>query len=173
MAIVGNGDLASALKNKWCDITPSFVFFASGVSDSLCTDEYEFDRERSLLLSQPKNKHIVYFSTLSIEYKDSAYTRHKVKMENLIKENFSKYTIIRIGNITWGSNPKTLLNFIRNKIKNNEHFEVQNVSRNVIEKKDLLRVINNITFGENSLIHLEGKNMKVSEIVDMIKKEIN
>lgn len=171
--IIGNGDLANALKNKWCEHTPSFIFFASGVSNSLCCDEYEFDREKNLLLSQLRNKHIVYFSTLSIEYKDSPYTRHKLKMEELIKQNFGKYTIIRIGNINWGKNPNTLLNFIRNKMKNNQHFEIQDVSRSIIEKQDLLRVINNITFGENSLIHLEGKKMKVIDIVEIIKKEIN
>ena len=33
---------------------------------------------------------------------------------------FENYNIIRIGNITWGTNPNTFLNYIKNKMKNNK-----------------------------------------------------
>ena len=34
-------------------------------------------------------------------------------MENLIKEYFKHYTIIRLGNITWGDNPHTIINYFK------------------------------------------------------------
>jgi hypothetical protein len=47
--IVGNGDIASALKDLNKD---RWIFFASGVSNSRETDEDEYAREMSLLLEQ-------------------------------------------------------------------------------------------------------------------------
>jgi len=110
--IVGTGDIARVLKDR-----NDLIFFAAGVSDSSCDSEKEFKRERKLLLKQ-KRKHIVYFSTLSIYEKDTPYTRHKIEMEQLVKDNFYLYTIIRIGNISWGCNPKTIINYFNYCIEN-------------------------------------------------------
>ena len=171
--IVGRGDLASALKGKWFEPSIRFLFFVSGVSNSLCEDENEFKRERDLLLSQNKNKHIIYFSTISIWFKDSFYTRHKLNMESLVKENFKSYTIIRIGNITWGANSNTLINFIKNKLINGDNFEVKDEFKFLINEKDLLNSLSLISDGEKSEFNLTGRILKVSEIVDLIgKKEI-
>jgi len=106
--IIGNGDIAKVLTDS-----ENIVFFASGVSNSKCIDDKEFIREKTLLLNT-KADHLVYFSTLSIYEKNSPYTQHKLEMENLVKSGmFKTYTIIRIGNITWGDNPNTIINYFR------------------------------------------------------------
>ena len=104
--IIGNGDIASAIKDR-----KDLLFFASGVSNSRETRESEYRREIDLLLKQDKNSHIVYFSSLCVFYSNSRYAQHKRYMEKLVK-GFRKWTIIRLGNITWGTNPHTLINFL-------------------------------------------------------------
>jgi hypothetical protein len=109
MAIVGNGDVASVLTDR-----EDLTFFASGVSNSSCNDTDEFLREIDLLMKQDKSKRLVYFSTLSIYDKKTPYTTHKKAMEAFIKKSFNKWCIIRLGNITWGNNPNTFINFLKN-----------------------------------------------------------
>src|SRR3990167_10764545 len=103
--IVGNGDIASALKDR-----PGFIWFASGVSNSQETRESEYEREIELLSLQDMGEHLVYFSSLSLFYGNSRYVDHKWQMEALTKAWFPKHTIIRLGNIVWGDNPYTLIN---------------------------------------------------------------
>lgn len=160
--IIGNGDIANALREVDRD---DLLFFASGVSNSQETRESEYEREAKLLDEQDQGRHIVYFSSLSIFYKDSRYTIHKRTMEGLIKYAFSTYTIIRLGNITWGDNPHTLINFLRNKIKNNEPIDIQDTYRYIISKDEFLHWIKLIP-DWNCEMNLPGTRMKVEEIVN-------
>lgn len=166
--IVGNGNIASVLPKR-----DDLLFFASGVSNSQETRESEYQREISLLMQQPKDKHIVYFSSLAVfksEKKYTRYIRHKREMEKTIKAYFEPYTIIRIGNIGWkNDNPNTIINFLKNKIKNNEEFEIQNVYRYIINKEDFLHYINLIP-DWNCEMTLFGRKMTVQEIVNEIKE---
>jgi nucleoside-diphosphate-sugar epimerase len=157
--IVGHGDIASVLKDR-----EDRIYFASGVSNSLETRESEYEREKSLLLQQDKNKHLVYFGSLCIYYNDSRYTRHKLEMEELIKKHFSKYTIIRIGLITWGQNPNTLINFFRNKIKKREPLEVRDVVRYIVDKDEFLHWVGKIP-SFNCEMNITGRIMTVKEII--------
>jgi len=75
--IIGNGDLAQALKKVKVDA----LFFASGVSNSSETRESEYQREKDLLLRQGKSKRLVYFSSLSIFYNKTRYTDHKKEIK--------------------------------------------------------------------------------------------
>src|SRR3990167_4350739 len=106
--IIGNGDIASVLPDR-----KDLLYFAAGVSNSSETRGSEYEREKNLLLEQDKTKHIVYFSTLAVFYSKTRYTEHKQYMEYLIKDNFKHWTIIRLGNITWGKNPNTLINYLK------------------------------------------------------------
>jgi len=164
--IVGNGDIATVLKEA---DEKGLLFFASGVSNSQEKRESEYQREKDLLLSQDKSKHIVYFSSLAVFYGDSRYVEHKKEMEKLVKDNFSRYCIVRIGNIAWGSNSYTILNFFKNKIKNNEPFEIQDTYRYIVGKDEFLYWINMIP-DWNVEMNIVGRRMKVSEIVEEIKK---
>jgi nucleoside-diphosphate-sugar epimerase len=161
--IIGNGDMASVLKDK-----QGITYFASGVSNSSETRESEFRRELDLLLEQDKNQKIVYFSSLCVFYLDTPYARHKRIMEEVIKSNFRKYTIMRLGNITWGKNPHTLLNFLRNKIKNKENFEVQDTYRYLVDKDELLHWIDMIP-NWNCEMNVTGRRLTIRQIIDELQ----
>lgn len=162
--IVGRGDIATILKDR-----EGFTFFASGVSNSQETRESEYKREEELLLSQDKKNHLVYFGSLAIFYSKTRYALHKRHMEDLVKLNFASYTIMRIGNITWGSNPNTLINFFKNKLKNNETFEIRDEFRYIIDQEEFLHWVEMIPEW-NCEMNIPGKRMKVTEIVDQYCK---
>lgn len=158
--IVGRGDIASVLPDR-----DDRLFFASGVSNSQCTEEKQYRREENLLLSQPEDAHLVYFSTLSIFYADTRYTQHKRFMELLVKEVFPQHTIIRIGNISWGTNPHTLINYL----KANPDAELRDEYRYIVDRKEFLHWINLIP--EFSCeINIPGMMMKVEEIYETFVK---
>lgn len=153
--IIGDGDIGSVLKDR-----EDFLFFASGVSNSQEDRISEFQREKELLdqyLDQ-QDKRLVYFSSLSIFYKDSPYTRHKKRMESYVKM-FPKHSIIRIGNISWGKNPNTLINYLR------AHPEapLEDAYRYVIDKEEFLHWISLIP-DWNCEMNCPGHMMKVKEI---------
>src|SRR4029077_11085960 len=106
--IIGDGDIASALTDR-----EDRLYFASGVSNSQEKRRSEYEREKKLLLSQDRHRHLVYFSSLSIFYTDTLYAQHKRRMESIIRKRFPHYTIVRLGNITWGTNPHTIINYFR------------------------------------------------------------
>lgn len=153
--IVGNGDIASVLKDR-----DGVIFFASGVSNSSCTNEEEFSRERSLLYEQDWSKHCVYFSTLSGYYKQSPYVEHKKKMERMVKDIFESYTIVRLGNITWGKNPNTLLNYL----KAHPGAERRDEIRYLIDKEEFLHWMDKIRVGEKDIMNLTGKMINVKDL---------
>lgn len=169
--IIGNGDIASVLKDR-----DDRIYFASGVSNSGEVRDSEFNREIQLLtnyydksyLVQDKFLKLVYFSSLCVFYLDTPYAKHKRNMENLVRQYCKKYTIIRIGNIKWGDNPYTIINFLKNKIKNNEPFEIQNTHRYVVGKEEFLHWIDLIPEW-NCEINIPGEILTISEIVRRIK----
>jgi nucleoside-diphosphate-sugar epimerase len=164
--IIGDGNIAQVLKSVDRE---DRLFFASGVSNSLEIRRSEYEREKRLLLVQDKNRHLVYFSSLRVFSSDTLYTQHKIRMERLIKKLFKHYTIVRLGNITWGStNPNTLINFLKNKIKNNEPYEVQDVYRYLVDKEEFLYWISMIPDWPCE-INIPGRRIKVSDIVKEIK----
>ena len=88
--VIGNGMLAQALLNYF-KTNQDLVFFASGVSNSDCTDTKQFERERTLLCKElDKNlltNKFIYFGTCSIYDPDSQekpYLTHKINMEKLV-----------------------------------------------------------------------------------------
>jgi len=163
--IIGNGDIASALKETLRAADDGYVFFASGVSNSKEDRATEYNREMKLLLEQDFSKHLVYFSTLSIYYSDTRYTRHKKDMDALVKRYFSHYTIIRLGNITWGTNPHTIINYFRKQIEEGKPFQVQDTYRYIINKEDFKHWIEMIP-DWSSEMNLPGRRMKVAEILN-------
>ncbi len=158
--IVGNGDIASVLPNK-----KNKLFFASGVSNSLEKRESEYRREKNLLLKQPRKAHLVYFSTLAVLYGDNRYVHHKREMEELIKMEFPRYTIMRIGNITWGTNPHTIINFFRTRLKKGKRLKIQDSYRYIIDLDEFLHWINLIPDWSCEM-NIPGRRMTIAEIVD-------
>lgn len=158
--IVGNGDIATVLKKAMRPADDSYIFFASGVSNSQEDNESEYEREKALLLSQPTDKHLVYFSSLATFYSSTRYTKHKLYMEFLVKQNFRRNTIIRLGNIAWGKNPHTLINYLIA----HPDASIQDVYRYVIDEEEFLHWIDMIPQW-NCEMNLNGRRMKVEEIV--------
>lgn len=154
--IIGDGDIASVLPHS-----DDLLFFASGVSNSQETRESEYQRDEALLLKQDRSKHIVYFGSLSIFYSDNRYSNHKIRMEHFVKTLFPRYTILRLGNISWGNNPHTIINFLRA----NPDAPIEDVYRFVINEEEFLYWINLIPEW-NCEMNCPGRRMKVQEIVD-------
>jgi hypothetical protein len=146
--IIGTGDIASVITDME-DIT----FFASGVSDSKCTDPAKFKREVDLLKKMPRHQHLVYFSTLSIYYNCNPYVAHKKRMEQLVKDLFNTFTIVRIGNIRWGNNPNTLINYLIEHPK----ADIQQVWRHIVDKDEFKYWINLIKPGESTEMNIPGQ----------------
>ena len=163
--ILGNGDIAKILTDH-----TDRIYFASGVSNSQCTDVLEFERERQLLMKQPELSHLIYFSTLSIYYADTPYTKHKRNMEVLVKDRFSVYTIVRLGNITWGENPHTIINSLRAKIKNGEPYQVKDEYRYLVDRGEFTHWIGMIPDFSTEM-NITGSMKKIDKIVyDLIRE---
>jgi hypothetical protein len=160
--IVGRGDIASVLNDR-----DGAIFFVSGVSNSNETRESEFMREIELLDKQDKTKCIFYFSSIALDdlNKNSQYLQHKRRMELLIKSNFENYNIIRIGNITWGSNPNTFINYIKNKRSKGESVEIKDEYKYVIDKEQLVLLTDNLPLTGQNTICVFGRMAKVAELV--------
>ena len=162
--IIGRGDIASILNDR-----EGVIFVASGVSNSSEKKQSEFKRELELLSKQDKSKCIFYFSSIAIDNKEkfevSKYLQHKKQMEDYIKDNFQNYNIIRIGNITWGSNPNTFLNYIKNKIKNNESVYISDEYKFMIDKEQLLALTNNLPIIAQNRLSIFGKMVKVKDLI--------
>ncbi|AZB35010.1 NAD-dependent epimerase/dehydratase family protein [Chryseobacterium bernardetii] len=169
--IIGNGLIANALQNIDSE---NFIFFASGVSNSLETRNSEFEREFSLLKDALKNNDnlkFIYFSTLSVKdqsKQDSHYVLHKLAMENYIKSNSKNYLILRIGNIVGnGGNPNTLFNFLKNQIKNNNEFSLHLKAR-----RFLLDIEDIADFLESRCLNISNKILNVAFPYNYNLKEI-
>lgn len=160
--IVGHGDIASILDDR-DDVT----YFVSGVSNSRCTDVNEFERERMLLLKHIGANHLVYISTLAIYYGDSMYVQHKKAMENIIRNSFPAYTIIRIGNITWGRNPNTILNYFRN----NPDATAQPVYRYLVDLEEFKHWVGLAKIGDRTEMNITGRLVWVPHLLASIRAE--
>ena len=158
--IVGLGDIGKVIRNR-----EGALFFCSGVSNSSCDDPKEFNREKTLLLEQPKDLCIFYFGTISMFTQSTPYTRHKAKMELLIKSNWNNYNIIRLGNITWGKNPNTFINFIKSKKKAGEPYEIRDEYRYVIDRDQLRLLTGNLPLKGQNEICVFGRKALVKDLV--------
>lgn len=154
--IIGRGDIASVLPDR-----PDVLFFASGVSNSREVKQEPYQRELKLLMAQDKTKHLVYFSSLCIYYSKTEYARHKRIMEKAIQNNFSSYTIIRLGNIDWGKNPNTLINYLRD----HPDAVVQNCYRHIVSIDEFLYWVNLIKAGQKDIMNVPGKMVFVPDLM--------
>jgi len=161
LLIVGEGDIASVLPER-----EDLLFFASGVSNSGEIDESEYQREKDLLLEQDPEAHVVYFSSLSVLNGMSRYIQHKREMESLVKENFDPYTIFRIGNITWGNNPHTLINYLQN----HPEAEIRDEYRYIVDEDEFLHWVDMIPPWSCEM-NVPGRRLKVKEVVNEYVKE--
>ena len=161
---VGTGDIASAITDN-----DSFTYFASGVSNSLETKKAMFDRERALLLATFRCNTLVYFSTLSIYSKKSPYTKHKLEMEALIKKNFPNYIILRLGNITWGKNEHTFINFFKRKLKRNQPIRTTKDIKYILTKKQFQLHLSMLPTKGKHTINVMGTPMTPKQVLNILR----
>lgn len=162
--IIGRGDIASVLNDR-----EGAIFFVSGVSNSNEIRDSEFVREMELLDKQDRTKCLFYFSSISVDdaqkVSSNKYLQHKLRMEMLIKSNFKNYNIIRIGNITWGTNPNTFINYIKNKKSKGESVQIRDEYKYIIDRDQLVMLTDNLPLiGQNTLC-VFGRMAKVAELV--------
>jgi len=162
--VIGKGDIASMLNDR-----EGAIFFASGVSNSNETRESEFIREIELLKKQDKTKCLFYFSSIALDdldkVKKSKYLQHKLNVESIIESNFKNFNIIRVGNINWGINPNTFINYIKNKIKKGEPVVIKDEVRYIINKEQLVLLTDNLPLVGQNRISVFGKMAKVEELI--------
>ena len=163
--IIGKGNIARVLEDR-----DDLVFFASGVSNSSCKDEKEYQREFNLLKTVPTDQHVVYFSNLGIYYKEDRYTQHKKEIEEYIRNNYKSYTIVRIEVCEWVTTPHTILNFFKNQLNQGIEPIIQDTTRYVLSLDEFLYWVRMIKFGIRNEMNILGRKMTVAEIVEAIKQ---
>ncbi|MGQ3355549.1 MAG: NAD-dependent epimerase/dehydratase family protein [Phreatobacter sp.] len=135
--IVGRGLVATAFRPYEAALEDTVVF-ASGVSDSRETRDEAFAREEGLLRdSIATGRRLFYFGSCSVldpEMAGTAYVRHKLRMEELVRTAQS-FTIFRLPQVVGRSdNPVLLTNFLHSRIASDTPFEVwTRARRNLID----------------------------------------
>lgn len=172
--IVGNGQLAKVFQGA--DLKENVCIFASGVSNSSCTDEKQFEREKNLLIDTLKNnsdKKFVYFSSCAlsaIEYPKNDYYKHKANMEDIIKEHSNNYYIFRVPQL-FGDLilHKTLINFIYKAIEHNHKFNIYDEAyRYVIEINDVQKLVENY-LDNDGCVRVDLANPYRYKVLDIVK----
>jgi dTDP-4-dehydrorhamnose reductase len=174
--IIGNGLIANAFEEyRYND---DVLIFASGVSNSMENNEFEFNKEYEML--KEANEYpskLVYFSTCSIvdDSKKSPYILHKMEMEKFIIENSKNYLIFRLPIVVGNTNNKnTFFNNIRNKIINKEIINIHITYRYLIDVQDLSKYLPEFIKNDKNLtinICLNNK-MTVIDIINIISNEL-
>ncbi|MDO8652459.1 MAG: NAD-dependent dehydratase [Undibacterium sp.] len=146
--IVGRGMLANAFTQIYLS-DPDTWIYASGVSNSVCTDDAEFLRERSqlsaVLADTNADQTFVYFGTCSVadpSALNTPYVQHKLAMEKLVTAH-PGHLIFRLPQIAGKTNnPHTLLNTLHRHAVTGEEFPVwRNAFRNIIDIDDVVTIV--------------------------------
>lgn len=181
--VVGNGLLASVFSD-YQNVNDTIIF-ASGVSNSIENRKEAFQRELQLLkdtvLNNPR-KRIVYFSTFSIvdpTVNERPYVKHKVEIENFIKQNCNSFIIFRVSNVVGSrGNKNTILNYFVDAILNEKNITVwKNAERNIIDVDDLFDVVNKILIANiinNTTVNLgTSESMNVTHIIHVMENHFS
>jgi len=146
--IVGTGLLARAFAPHFADDPHVFVY-AAGVSNSACTDDREFAREKmafeDCIAQAGKQRIVVYFGTCSVDDPEAIatpYVRHKLEMEDRVRQA-PRNLVLRLPQVAGHTpNPHTLLNYLHARIARSERFVLwTRARRNVIDLDDVVSVV--------------------------------
>lgn len=175
--IIGNGLIA----NRFIEYAHNdkFLIFASSHSNSkLPNSEYDIEVNNvEKALKENPNLFFVFFSTTSIydsEEAQSSYVISRLKTEDKIKKNAKNYLIIRVPQLVGQVDDDTLINFLINKISNNEKFDLWNsAARNILDIDDLFFITDKILrekLFSNQIINISNpENVKVSDLVGTLE----
>ena len=181
LKVIGNGMIAKSFKKgNFSNI--NCTIFASGVSNSKCTNKELFLREENLLRREIEKSinqnYFIYFGTCSIYDKDlqnSKYVLHKINMENIVLKQ-PNGLIFRLPQLAgYNASPHNFLSSIKFAAETGKTFTVwENARRNIIDVEDVkniaLNLINNNIF-ENRKINIANKNsFYVKDIIKAFEK---
>lgn len=180
--VLGNGLIANCFKQKYSD-NDKFLVFASGVSNSNETNEFEFLKEKVLIeenLNKNKDKIFIYFSTISMfnENNKTKYIDHKKNVEDIINKSGNSFFIFRLPQIFGAiGNEKNIINFMTSKIKSQDIFEIWSDSKRcIVDIEDVFKIVNYVLFKEkpNKIYNFFGIEKKsVIDIVNIIENILN
>ena len=179
--IIGSGLLARAFAHLFADSKENCVY-AAGVSNSNCSDQREFDRERDRLMIAMEQHRLVdlflYFGTCSANGSlDSPYVQHKIKMEKTVAEH-PRYLILRLPQTAGKTeNPHTLLNYIFTRIIRSERFQIwSNARRNIIDVDDVVQIVAGLALEEGvrrDCINVANfSDYSMSDVVTIMEKVV-
>lgn len=158
--IVGRGMIAKGLEGTDSKMS-NVLIFASGVSNSLCADQKEYDREyemlcKSILECKVNNQKIVYFSSAGAVYGDyeavkdeqsplfpqTMYGKYKVLAESVIINSGIEYLILRLPNVVGPKQNKNQLfsALVLQAIKGEVHL-YKNAGRDFIDVDDVCDIL--------------------------------
>lgn len=141
--ICGNGLLAKgfdSILHKHTDV----IFMCSGVSGSTTATPENCERERKLVdKSMRTDKTLVYTSSLSCFVGNYLYDKHKINMEQFVKES-DNFLIVRVGNLV-GANqsPWQFFPSIINQVKSG-CVTVMNTRRDIIDLMDYVAFVDGL-----------------------------
>jgi UDP-2-acetamido-2,6-beta-L-arabino-hexul-4-ose reductase len=181
--IVGIGLIANNFRRSNAKFH-NVCIYAAGVSNSLCNDSNEFERERQCLNESLRDSVsldcFVYFSTCSVddpEVQKTPYVLHKLAMERLVKSH-ARYLILRLPHVAGNSfNPHTLLNFLQERISRSESFQLWGGAyRNIIDVDDVTRLATYLienTFARNMIVNIAAPySYSVIDIVKLLESTV-
>ena len=178
--IIGSGFIARNFGNYVKEVDELNVcLYAAGVSNSQIQSKDLLEKEKKRIINFSKTfdekKKLVYFSTCSIDdplRNKSLYRRNKIDIEDIIKKEFKKFLIIRLPEVVGKSdNNFTLTNFLYNKIKKKEKFEVwSKAKRNLIDIDDAVTLTINYLKNEKMKNIINVANPISFSILEIVKE---
>ena len=185
--IIGSGFIAKNFENYNDDLERlNICLYAAGISNSQTQDKNLLDKEKNKFIEFLKKfnqkKKLIYISSLSFNdpsRNKNPYVVNKLYIEDLINKNIKNFLIMRLPEVVGkNENKVTLINFLNNKIKNGEKFEIwSKAKRNIIDIDDAILLTINLLENKNlnnTIINVANpKSYFVTEIVKNFEKLYN
>ena len=182
--IIGSGFIAKNFENYNDDLERlNICLYAAGISNSQTQDKDLLDKEKNKFIEFLKKFHqkkkLIYISTCSINdpsRNKNPYVLNKLYIEDLVQKNIKNFLIMRLPEVVGkNENKVTLINFLNNKIKNGEKFEIwSKAKRNIIDIDDAILLIIHLLENKNlnnTIINVANpKSYFVTEIVKNFEK---
>jgi nucleoside-diphosphate-sugar epimerase len=175
--IVGTGLVAKAFRPSEA-LLDNVCIYAAGVSNSSCSDEGEFIRDRLRLQQTIATLDsailLVYFSTCSVDdpwSSASRYVAHKRELERIVQDRTGPSVVVRASQVAGLTpNPHTILNYLYVRIARSERFDLwQHAYRNIIDVADVERIVLDLIRNEklcSGTVNVANrKNSPITEIV--------
>lgn len=164
MKIIGNGMIARSFLNIAFSFNCHAYIFASGVSNSLCDLQSEFDRElfllkKTLLECEKESATIVYFSSAGAVYQKSDdiksenyptlpqthYGQHKLLCESIIRDSGVPHLIARLPNVVGQTkNNRQLVPYLTYCAKKGYVEILRDARRDLIDVDDVVKIVSEI-----------------------------